>query len=98
LGEHIGQLFTIAWTLLRITYAFNQLQLFPKWLSWWAYLASGIYLLAQGELFATVIPGFPVWEPAGFIGSTLWLLWLILTGIRFYNLKEQKAKAVKDMA
>ena len=44
--------------------------------------ASVIYSVAQLELFATVIPGVPVWDPAGFLGSTLWLVWLILLGIR----------------
>lgn len=36
LGEHLGQLFTIAWTLM-ISYAFLKLNIFPKWL-----LVSGI--------------------------------------------------------
>jgi hypothetical protein len=79
LGEHLGQLFTILWTVL-MARIFQQGRVFPAWLSYAAYLLSAIYLLAQAELFATVIPGFPVWEPAGFIGSTLWLLWLIVLG------------------
>ena len=82
LGEHLGQLFTIAYTVL-ISTAFDQLRLFPKWLSYFGYAASGIYLLAQAELFATVMPSFPVWDLAGFLGSTLWLIWLILVGVRF---------------
>lgn len=86
LGEHLGQLFTIGWTLM-MTYAFAQLKLFPKWLIWMGYLASGIYFLAQAELLATVMPGFPVWGPAGFLGSTLWLIWLILVGVKFWGAK-----------
>ena len=82
LGEHLGQLFTIVWTVM-ISYAFKRLRLFPAWVSWLGYIASAIYLMAQAELFATVIPGFPVWGLAGFIGSTLWLVWLIVVGIRF---------------
>src|SRR4051794_17173521 len=58
LGEHLGQLFTIAWTIL-ITAALDNLQVFPKWLIWLGYVSAGIYLLAQAELFATVIPAFP---------------------------------------
>jgi len=81
LGEHLGQLFTILWTIL-ISVVFDRSKLFPKWIAWLAYAASGIYLLAQAELLATVIPGFPVWELAGFIGSTLWLIWLIIIGIK----------------
>ena len=82
LGEHIGQLFTIAWTLM-MAFAFDKLQLLPKWLIWFGYIASGIYLLAQAELFATVIPNFPVLALAGLVGSTLWLIWLILVGFKF---------------
>jgi len=86
LGEHIGQLFTIAWTIM-ISIAFIKSNYFPKWISWFGIIASIIYLLAQAELFATVIPGFPVWDIAGFIGSTLWLVWLIITGIMFIRRK-----------
>jgi len=80
LGEHIGQLFTIVWTFL-MSLAFAKLKLLPTWVSLLGYGASTIYLLAQAELFATVIPGFPVWDLAGFLGSSLWLVWLIATGI-----------------
>lgn len=86
LGEHLGQLFTIIWTIM-ICYAFIKLNVFTKWVSWVGILASIIYLFAQAELFATVIPGFPVWGMAGFIGSTLWLIWLIIVGIKFLRMK-----------
>ena len=86
LGEHLGQLFTIAWTIM-ISIAFIKLKLFPKWVSWLGIVSSVIYFFAQAELFATVIPGFPVWEMAGLVGSTLWLLWLLITGIMFTRLK-----------
>jgi hypothetical protein len=86
LGEHLGQLFTIIWTIM-ISIAFTKLKLFPKWVSWVGIVSSLIYFFAQAELFATVIPGFPVWYMSGFIGSTLWLLWLAITGIMFIRLK-----------
>ena len=82
LGEYLGQLFTIAWTIL-ISISFLNLKLMPKWISWFGIISSFIYLLAQAELFATVIPGFPVWNMAGFIGSTFWLVWLIIVGYWF---------------
>lgn len=84
LGEHLGQLFTILWTIF-ISYTFLKLKTFPSWVSWTGIGASMIYLLAQAELLATVIPGFPVWDMAGFIGSTLWLVWLIIIGFLFYR-------------
>ncbi|MES1181733.1 MAG: DUF4386 domain-containing protein [Flavobacterium sp.] len=86
LGEHVGQLFTIAWTVM-ISISFAKLKILPKWLTVLGISASFIYLLAQAELFATVIPGFPVVDMAGFIGSTLWLVWLIIVGIKFIRIK-----------
>ncbi|MGK4567998.1 DUF4386 domain-containing protein [Flavobacterium sp. 3HN19-14] len=82
LGEHLGQLFTIIWTVM-MTIAFDRMKFVPKWVTYLGYISSAIYLMAQAELFATVIPGFPVWGLAGFIGSTLWLVWLMVIGTRF---------------
>lgn len=86
LGEHIGQLFTIAWTIM-MTSAFAKLKLFPKWTIWLGYISSIIYLLAQTELFATVIPTVPVIGWAGFLGSTLWIIWLIIIGVKMLRTK-----------
>jgi hypothetical protein len=87
LGEHLGQLFTIIWTVF-VASALLKVNLIPKWLAWLGFIASFIYFVAQAELFATVIPRMPVINMAGFIGSTLWLLWLILVGVKFINHKE----------
>ncbi len=86
IGEHLGQLFTIIWTFM-IASVFNKLRLFPKWVIWFGYISAAIYLLAQADLFKTVIPDFPVWDMAGLIGSSLWLIWLIIVGIKFISLK-----------
>ncbi len=86
LGEHLGQLFTIIWTVL-ICVIFTRLKLFPKWVSWLGIISAFIYLLAQLELLQTVMPGLPVWDMAGFIGSTLWLIWLLIVGILFIRMK-----------
>lgn len=82
LGEYIGQLFTIAWTVM-ISIALQRAKTIPNWFSYFAYVASGIYALAQAELFATVLPSFPTWDMAGFLGSSLWLLWLTILGVYF---------------
>ena len=82
LGEHLGQLFTIIWTVF-ISAALLKEHLISKWLAWLGFIASAIYFLAQAELFATVIPTFPVIDIAGFLGSTAWLIWLILVGVKF---------------
>lgn len=86
LGEHLGQLFTIFWTVI-LSLSFLKLNLFPKWVSWLGLVSSFIYLLAQAELFATVMPDFPVWDMAGFIGSTLWLVWLVVVGVKMHSLQ-----------
>jgi len=86
LGEHLGQLFTIAWTV-GMAYALRKLGLIRAWVSVLGYLASGIYLLAQAELFATVLPAVPVWDLAGLLGSTLWLVWLVVVGVQFLPMK-----------
>lgn len=86
LGEHLGQLFTITWTVM-VSVVLAQLRLVPKWLTALGLLGSVIYLMAQAELFATVIPNFPVWDLAGFAGSTLWLFWLTLVGAKFLKLE-----------
>ncbi|MEJ0053453.1 MAG: DUF4386 domain-containing protein [bacterium] len=86
IGECLGQLLTIAWIAL-MSFVFDRLRLMPRWVTWLGYAAAAIYLLAQAELLGTVIPGFPVWDLAGFIGSTLWLVWLLVIGVRFLKLK-----------
>jgi hypothetical protein len=86
LGEHIGQLFTIVWSVM-VCVAILKSKLMPGWLSVFGIISSGVYLIAQAELFSTVIPAFPVWGLAGFIGSTLWLAWLIVMGVGFLKLK-----------
>jgi hypothetical protein len=82
LGEHLGQLFTIIWTVL-VSLIFSRSRIFPLWVHVLAWVSSFIYLLAQAELFQTVMPAFPVWQMAGFIGSTLWLIWLFILGVMF---------------
>ncbi|MBP6185942.1 MAG: DUF4386 domain-containing protein [Saprospiraceae bacterium] len=89
LGEHLGQLFTIAWTVM-ISHSLGRLKLNPTWVVWLGYISSFIYLIAQTELFATVMPDFPVWDMAGFIGSTLWLIWLIIVGAVFLKKKNEE--------
>jgi hypothetical protein len=79
-GEHLGQLFSITWTLTLCAAAW-QLRLFPRWLAGFGVVSALVYLLTQTELFATVIPGFPVVAGAGLVGSLLWILWIIGVGV-----------------
>lgn len=91
LGEYIGQLFTIIWTIA-MSWGLWKAGFIPRWITVLGYIASAIYLLAQTELFQTVIPSFPVVGFAGFVGSTLWLVWLVAVGISFIR-NQSKAHA-----
>ncbi len=86
LGEHIGQLFTIVWMSL-ISLALLKSDRFGAGLGWFGLAAALVYLTAQTELFATVIPGFPVVPEAGLIGSLLWLGWMLLLGLALWRPK-----------
>ena len=48
---------------------------------WMGLVASVLYLTGQGDILATAVPGFPVWDLGGLLGSTLWGLWVIALGV-----------------
>lgn len=86
LGEHMGQLLIILWMGL-ISGILYRSPMFAKWVAWLGWGATAVYLLAQTELLATVLPNFPVVGWAGLYGSVLWLLWMVVVGV--YLLKYQ---------
>jgi hypothetical protein len=88
LGEHIGQLFTILWMVL-LSLSLLRNRLFPRWFPLAGFVASIVYALAQGELLATAMPGFPVWDAAGLVGSLMWLVWMIVLGILLLRMKKE---------
>jgi hypothetical protein len=79
LGEHIGQVFTILWMVM-VCAEILRLGVPARWVGWLGLVSAGIYFLGQGELLATVMPGFPVVGPAGLVGSLLWLAWMAVLG------------------
>lgn len=80
LGEHLGQAFTILWMVL-VSTAMIKSNFFKPWLGWLGFIASAVYILAQTELLATVIPSMYVVDVAGLAGSLLWLAWMAILGI-----------------
>jgi hypothetical protein len=80
LGEHLGQVLALAWSIM-VSALILYHRLLPRWLGVTGLVVSGIYLLNQGEVLATAVTGFPVWEPAGLIGSTGWGLWVATLGV-----------------
>jgi hypothetical protein len=53
----------------------------PRWLGVTGLAVSALYLLNQGDILATAVPGFPVWDLAGPIGSTGWGAWVAALGV-----------------
>lgn len=88
LGEHIGQLFSILWMIL-LSLSLLKNDLFPRWFPLAGLAASIVYVFAQGELLATAIPSFPVWDAAGLVGSLMWLAWMFALGILLLRMKKE---------
>jgi Domain of unknown function (DUF4386) len=71
LGEHLGQLLAIGWSVT-LCVIIVLTRVLPRWLGVTGLAVSALYLLNQGDILATAVPGFPVWDLAGPIGSTGW--------------------------
>jgi hypothetical protein len=80
LGEHLGQLLAIAWSIT-ISLLILRAGMLWRWVGWAGLVASVLYLCNQGDILATAVPGFPVFDLAGFAGSTLWGLWVLALGV-----------------
>jgi hypothetical protein len=79
LGEHLGQLLAIGWSVT-VSLIIVRSRVMPRWLGITGLVVSFLYLLNQGDVLATAVPGFPVWELAGLLGSTGWGLWVAALG------------------
>jgi hypothetical protein len=80
LGEHLGQLLVIGWSVTLCVIILRS-RFLPRWLGAVGILVSILYLLNQGDILATAVPGFPVWDLAGLLGSTGWGLWVAALGV-----------------
>jgi hypothetical protein len=80
LGEHLGQLLVIGWSVA-VSIVILRNGILPRWIGAVGLITSSIYLLNQGDILATAVPGFPVWDLAGLLGSTGWGLWIAVLGI-----------------
>ena len=80
LGEHLGQLLAIGWSIT-VSIVILRTGILWRWVGWAGLVASVLYLFNQGDILATAVPGFPVFDLAGFAGSTLWAVWLIALGV-----------------
>ena len=80
LGEHLGQLLAIGWSVT-LCAIIVRTRVLPRWLGVTGLAVSALYLLNQGDILATAVPGFPVWDLAGLIGSTGWGVWVAALGV-----------------
>lgn len=80
LGEHLGQLLVLAWSVT-LSIVILRSGVLPRWLGATGLAAGLVYLLNQGDVLATAVPGFPVWDLAGLLGSTAWGLWVAALGV-----------------
>ena len=80
LGEHLGQLLAIGWSVA-VCLVILRTRVLPRSLGVAGLVVSAVYLLNQGDILATAVPGFPIWDLAGLLGSTGWGLWVAALGV-----------------
>jgi hypothetical protein len=80
LGEHLGQLLAIGWSIT-VSVLVLRTGMLARWAGWAGLVASALYLTSQGDILATAVPDFPVWDLGGLLGSTLWGVWVIALGV-----------------
>jgi hypothetical protein len=80
LGEHLGQLLAIGWSIT-ISVLILRTRILWRWVGWTGLVASLLYVTGQGDILATAVPDFPVWDLGGLLGSTLWGLWVLALGV-----------------
>ncbi len=80
LGEHLGQLLAIGWSVT-LSIIVLRSRVLPRWVGVAGLIVSALYLFNQGDILATALPSFPVFDLAGLIGSSGWGLWIAALGI-----------------
>src|SRR4051794_11678433 len=95
LGEHLGQLLAIGWSVT-LSVIILRTRVLPRWLGVAGLVVSALYLTNQGDILATAVPGFPVWDLGGFIGSTAWGLWVAVLGVMVLLPSSRPAGATLD--
>ena len=97
LGEHLGQLLVIGWSAA-VSIVILRSGILPRWIGALGLITSSVYLLNQGDILATAVPGFPVWDLAGLLGSTGWGLWIAVLGISILTKRSKLASPAPDTA
>jgi len=83
IGEHLGYLFTVLWTLL-IAFAMPRSKYFSAWLGWMGAIT------AAGILLGTLEPVGVAWASAvSVIAYSLWAIWVVILGLVLIFKKEK---------
>ncbi|MCC5640075.1 DUF4386 domain-containing protein [Nostoc sp. CHAB 5844] len=88
IGEYLGQTLLVFWTM-GVGIAMLHSPLFKSWVAYFGLMTVPLLLLGQSELFATVIPGFPVLQATP-IGFVLWEVWLLIVGISLLRVPQHR--------
>ena len=65
----------------RVSVIILRSRVLPRWVGVAGLVVSVLYLLNQGDILATAVPGFPVWDLAGFSAAPTWGLWVAALGV-----------------
>ena len=90
LGEHLGEVLAIGWSVT-LSLVILRSGVLPRWVGVTGLVTSLLYLLNQGDVLATAIPGFPVWDLAGLLGSSGWGLWVAALGVAVLRRRDPAA-------
>ena len=80
LAEHLGQLLAIGWSIT-VSIVILRTGILWRWVGWAGLVASVLTCSTRATSWPPPSPGFPVFDLAGFIGSSLWAIWLIVLGL-----------------
>jgi hypothetical protein len=61
LDEHLGQLLAIGWSIA-VSVLVLRTGMLARWVGWAGLVASFLYLFNHGDVLATAVPGFPLFE------------------------------------
>ena len=93
LGEHLGQLLAIGWSIT-VSLLILRTRMLPRWVGWAGLVASVLYLFNQGDILATAVPGFPVFDLAGLHRQLPVGLWLIALGVAVLRTRIRRPEPV----
>lgn len=98
LGEHLGQLGTLAWASLLSVVLWTRGG-FPRWQAWLGVASAALIAVGLVEGFATVMPlrvgALGLATPVGYLGLSVWM---VAVGVSFLRQKAASSLASREIA